>query len=276
LLRVIRPPYLAAIAATALLLMVSQIIPHGTRSVATTERTYTTRTGQRAVVILTDGSHVTLAPATTLRTSVSTATQAMTVTVDGEALFQVVHRPHVPFTVRTRNAITRVLGTQFLVRQYAADPVAQVVVTDGRVSLQSVRQPNAAGAVMTARMMGLVDDSGYVRVSPSVTSDEYTAWTTGQLVFRQVAARQIATDLGRAYGVDLRITDSALAGHVLTWSVSVTQITLADALDALTDALNAHLVRSGDTITLVPGRTTQAWPRHRDSSLSRQEHTYGR
>lgn len=245
-----------------------------TSHAAAQARIYATRAGQRAVVTLSDGSQVTLAPATTVRTSVSAETQAMMVRVDGEALFHVVHRSNAPFTVETRNAVTRVLGTQFVVRQYAADRLSQVVVTDGRVSLHSVQYPNAVGTVMAAHTLGTVDDSGRVTVAPNIAVDDYIAWTTGQLVFKKAPVRDIVADLGRAYGVEITLGDSTLAQHTLTWSIPVAHMTLAGALDALTGILDAHVVRLGNTLTIVPGQATRTRPHHRDSLIT-QEHTYG-
>jgi len=246
-----------------------------TLSAALTEQVYTTRGGQQVDVTLPDGSRATLAPATTLRVMTSAITQGTIVDIDGEAIFRVAHHVRAPFEVRTRSATTHVLGTEFSMRQYASDRVARVVVSEGRVSLRGLKDPTVVGAVMAANTMGLVDDSGHIDVTPHVVVKDYTAWTTGELVFLRTPTRQIVADLGRAYGVDIRVVDSTLAEHTVTWSVPVQRVTLAGALEALTDVIGAHVVRSGNTITVVPGRTSLARPRHRDS-LTMQEHTYGR
>jgi transmembrane sensor len=269
--------YVVAFAAVAMLALLGVTVLHVVprASALVTERTYATRAGQQADVTLADGSRVTLAPATTLHTTISAETHAVTVTVDGEALFHVQHRPQVPFTVRTRNAATRVLGTEFLVRQYVTDRTARVVVADGRISLRSVGRSGATEIVMAARTLGTVDDSGHVQVTPNIAADEYTAWTRGQLIFQKTPVRDAVVDLGRAYGVEIRVQDSTLARYTLTWSVPVQQLTLAGALDALAAVLSAHVVRSGDVITLVPGRATSVQPRYPDS-LSIREKGYGR
>jgi len=265
----------AAVAAIAMVIGVTLRRESQLANPATTvARTYRTRTGQHAAITLPGGSRAVLGPATTLQFSVA-PTQAITVTVDGEALFTVTHHAQRPFTVQTRTTVTRVLGTQFDVRQYAADAVARVVVAAGRVSLHSARRAPAGGAVMTARMVGTVDDSGRVRVAPSGSIEDYTAWTTGRLVFRQTPARDVVADLGRAYGVEISLPDSALAQRTLTWSLPVTEVTLAGALDVLTTVLRAHVVQSGNLITIVPGRVTSAQRRVGDS-LYRLEHAYGR
>jgi transmembrane sensor len=216
-------------------------------------RTYATTPGQQAIVTLPGGSRVSMGPATTLRVATNSANTDIAVTVTGVALFSVTPQRHTTFTVRTTNAVARVLGTTFLVRQYATDHMARIVVADGRVSVQNARGPKSMRAVVAARAAGFVDDSGQVNVTPNIAVEDYMAWTTGELVFRKTPVRDIAADLSRAYAANIRVADSALARHTLTWSVSLSRITLADALDALTTVLDAHVVQAGDVITIVPG-----------------------
>lgn len=233
-----------------------------TRAAQTDIRTYATAVAQQAIVTLANGSQAVLGPASTL-TVASNAATGTTVTVTGQALFTVAHRDRAPFLVRTNNAVTRVLGTTFLVRRYVTDRVTRVVVVDGRVSLRGTlhgtmhgprgAMASDADAVLATHMLGVVDDSGDVHVTSHVMTDDYTAWTNGKLVFHQTPVGDIVTELSRAYGVDLRITDSALKAQAFTWTVSVTQLTFADALTALTTALHAHVTRSGKVLTIVPG-----------------------
>jgi ferric-dicitrate binding protein FerR (iron transport regulator) len=241
-------------------------------------KTYATAAGQQAIVTLPNGAQAVLGPVTTVHVETAPADGGTMVTLQGEAVFTVAPHHRAPLTVRTQNAITRVLGTIFLVRQYATDPVARVVVTEGRVSLHgtNIRSKTNKGAsvVLAAGTLGVVDDSGNVRVTPNVPADDYLAWTTGTLVFNQTPVAEIVDELGRAYGADLRLADSTLRQRAFTWSVSVTKLTLADALDALTTALSAHVVQAGDVITIVPGPLSRK-SNHSDP-LSSSEKQYGR
>jgi transmembrane sensor len=164
--------------------------------------------------------------------------------------------------VQTGNAVARVLGTTFMVRQYATDQVARIVVADGRVSLQGVRGGAIVGksTVLASSTLGTVDDSGNVQVTPQIAVEDYTSWTTGRLVFRDTPACDVVAELGRAYGVDIRIADSALAAHVLSWKVALAQRSLADVLQPLVDILDAHSVRAGGGIIIVPGRAASVRP----------------
>jgi len=233
---------------------------------AAPERVYTTGAGQRATVTLADGSRAVLGPATTLRVSRQGARTLAA--VRGEVLFDVAHAADRSFVVRTGRATTRVLGTTFVVRQYDADRATQVAVVDGRVAVRSLRSGNAGTqAVLVANAAAVVNDSGQVLVTPNVRADDYTSWTTGVLVFHNAPARQVLADLGRAYGVDFQLADSATADHPLNWTVTVDHQPLGEVLDGLALLLDVHVVRSGRTLVLKPGRAAARKSVTRPSNL---------
>jgi len=151
-------------------------------------------------------------------------------------------------------------------------------VTDGRVAVQGIRNGRAQGSVsvLSARMLGVVDDSGYVRMTPRIDVDDYTAWTTGRLVFRDTPVRDVMTELGRAYDVEFRMSDSALARLPLTWTVRVSSATLPSALEELGDMLDVHFAKVGRVITVVSGRPSVRHTRSSSKSLFTPESHYGR
>jgi transmembrane sensor len=248
-------------------------------SSASPVRTYATAVGQQATVTLADGSRALLGPATTLSVRSDSPNAGLDLHVIGQAMFTVAHNQKRPFRVHVGNAVARVLGTTFLVRQYAADRLTSVVVTEGRVSLQGVRDHAGISdsKVLTANMLGTVNDSGQVLVLPNVAVEDYTGWTRGQLVFHKTLVRDAVIELGRAYGVEIRVSDSSLAAQTLNCTVLVAQQSLEDVLEPLSVALDAHAVLTGRVITLVPGRV--APPRSvnpRSPYTSKPEGAYGR
>jgi transmembrane sensor len=242
--------------------------------------TFTTVRGQYATVALGNGATALLGPATTLTVSASSRA-ATTLTVTGQAFFTVAPHPRTSFVVNSGNAVVRVLGTSFTVRRYPTDRTMSVVVTAGRVSLQSVRGSSvrsasgATRAVLSGRMLGVVDDSGQIRVTPNVAVDDYTGWTTGNLVFKKTSVGDIVTELSRAYGVTIRVADSTLATKTMTWTVPVASRSLSQVLEVLSATLHAHQVRSGDVITLVPGLSASQEKGLRPSAFT-MERQYGR
>jgi ferric-dicitrate binding protein FerR (iron transport regulator) len=238
-------------------------------------QTYTTLPGQHASVMLADGSRAQLGPATTLM--VTTDADDVGARVDGQVLFTVSHRERRLFRVHVGQAMAEVLGTQFLARRYSTDAVARVVVMDGRVSLSNagtsatVRRTH----ILTASMMGTVSDSGQIQITRYISAEEYARVGTGQLVFRNTPLRTAMLELGRAYGVEIRVADSALATQTLNAIIPLHVQSLTRVLAPIVDALDAHPVRVGTTITLVPGRSGTQRPADSSPPLL-SERQYGR
>jgi transmembrane sensor len=256
--------------------------PSGRSSVTPNQAThYVTAPGQRAHVMLPDGSRAILGPATklTLASRKSSTDQGMTFVVDGEVLFTVTPNMRAPFVVHTSNSVARVLGTTFVVRHYATDRQASIVVVDGRVALAA---RDASGRtlrerVLDARMRGVVHDSGTMDVTSAVSTAKYTTWADGRLVFESVPARDVIVELERAYDVDVQIADTTIAGRRLTWSVS-TKSSLTDVLAELGDMLDRRVVRKGRHVIIELGKSPSSQTRERRPTLRSlsPESQYGR
>src|SRR5581483_3924436 len=79
-------------------------------------REYTTKRAQLAQVRLSDGTTVTLAAESRLIVPADYGRAHRTVTLDGEAYFEVVHNDSTPFVVHAGSGVVRDLGTTFAVR----------------------------------------------------------------------------------------------------------------------------------------------------------------
>lgn len=232
---------------------------------------FQTAPGQRASVPLENGGRAILGPATRLR--IVGSSSELVATVQGQVLFTIAHTPSQAFVVHTTTSTTRVLGTTFFVRQYDSDRDARIAVVEGRVAFGGVSQ-RSDHAVLGARTGAVVSDSGQLTTTPNISTDDYTSWTTGVLVFHATAAQEVVADVGRTYGVDIKI-DSTLGSHPLTWKVDATNKSLSEALDELTILLDAHVVKTDHDITLVRGRMparNPLTPRH----MFKPEAQYGR
>jgi ferric-dicitrate binding protein FerR (iron transport regulator) len=144
-------------------------------------------------VYLSDGTHVILGVASTLRFP-GVFTHARDVYLDGEAFFDVVHDEAHPFAVHTARAVARDIGTKFSVRAYATRPRVEVAVAEGAVVLKpAATQPGqharTDSAFVTRAQLGIIDSAGSVRVAHDVDLQQYLAWTEGRLMFRDVPLR---------------------------------------------------------------------------------------
>jgi transmembrane sensor len=226
---------------------------------------YQTSAGERGVITLPDIGTITLAPATSMTVT------SEGVSLSGQAWFALRPRAGRPFTVRTTSAAVRVLGTSFLVRQYAHERASRVVVSEGKVSIS--RDSTAAPIVLTARMLGVTTDSG-IALMRNVPVADYADWTHGRLVFRQVPLHQVIAELERAYDAEIRVADTLLVGQRVTITAHVGRQTLTQVLDLLAPAVDAHCARAGRAYVIAPGRANMRAPRKAVPPLP--ETQYGR
>jgi len=231
---------------------------------------YTTAIAQRAVVTLSDGSRVTLAPQTTLFVSAGFGQTNRDITLNGEAYFEVQHSAQRPVVVWTGGVRTQVLGTTFDIRRYSGERDTRVVVTDGRVKIVA---PHATSSVIaSAGMVGTVSDStGTVAIMGDDTPS--SDWRSGQLVFHKTSVGDVLGTLEHWYGYRFRMTDSALANRHIT--AVLDNNSPANALNTLKLVLHVDMTFDGNVVTLRPQRPAAAAPvRHRainDAGSNSQE-----
>jgi len=215
------------------------------RSMPTTTRSYATGAGQRATVELVDGSRIVLAPRTTL--TITSGSAGRTVSLVGEAHFDIVSNTHMPFIVRTGHVTTRVLGTTFEVRRYADDHLGRVLVLSGKVATAGHGTP----VTLTAGMMGEFTDSSVV-ASGALDPATYTDWTRGQLVFRKVPVPVALATLTRWYGYQFRLGDSTLAADSVTAVFTIGET--GEMMQRLQHLLSVSMTFDDSVVTLRPGR----------------------
>jgi transmembrane sensor len=211
-------------------------------------RDYVAPRGAAMTIRLDDSTRVILAADSRLRVPGDYGTSARVVSLEGEAYFDVRHDRSKPFTVRTALGVAEDLGTQFVVREYAGDSSVRVAVVRGRVA---VRRPGVAGVqwVLTDRRAGELSAAADLVVRADVDLAPDTAWTDGRLVFADARVTTVAADLGRWYGVDVRVGDSVIGGRRFTGTFSRESVT--EVLDAIALTADARWTRSGNVVTLL-------------------------
>lgn len=213
-------------------------------------RRYETGRGQTANVQLTDGTRVTLAPASLLEVRSFERDGPRELELVGEAVFHVTHDETRPFLVHSGNAIAEDLGTIFAVRSYPGDERVNVLVVEGRVALRDADAPAHSGTILESGQGGQVDLAGQVVIVPAADPERRLAWSRGRVVFNQLPLREVAIELERRYDVDLEIPDSSVADRRITIDIPAGR--LSDVLDAVAVPLNLRVERNGDLIRLHP------------------------
>jgi len=209
---------------------------------------YATGPAQHSTVHLHDGTTLILAPGTSVRVSSST------IDITGEVSLSIAHHTATLWVVRTSNAVVGVLGTAFDVRHYPTDAETRVVVSEGKVSVRHRQRTSERGTALSPHMMARVTDSS-IAVTTGIMTRDYVGLETGALVFNRTPLRDIVAELARAYHVDIRIADTALANQTFRMAASVTEDSIDDVLGRLCVVADAHYTRQGHAYVVSPGRT---------------------
>jgi ferric-dicitrate binding protein FerR (iron transport regulator) len=140
---------------------------------------------------LPDHSHVTLRKGSSLRYPKAFAAAQRSVSLEGEAFFEVARNEHQPFVIDAQSASVKVLGTSFNV--ICSPSAASVTVATGRVQMS--KHSNAGDAIiLTPGKKGILKE-GHLSAD-SVTNTNYLYWKTGELNYVNTPLSDVVADLG--------------------------------------------------------------------------------
>jgi transmembrane sensor len=198
-----------------------------------------TARAERLSVRLPDSTLVMLAPETRLEVVPGFGKLERRIRLEGAAVFTVTHDAARPFAVETRRAVTRDLGTRFLVRSYPTDSVTDVVVAEGLVA---VRQARGTDSLVVRRgELGRVEPDGRLAVTRGVGLDRYFGWTEGRLVFDNTPLSEVAEQVGRWYGVEVQVSGADVGRRRVT--ASFRDESVDDVLRLVGALIGAEVVR---------------------------------
>lgn len=200
----------AIMAVTVLTMLFVQSLPQ--------EQYYATNIGQRQVVLLDDGSEVTLDADSKLKVSFSGRQRDIEL-LHGRARFNVAKDPNRPFVVSSHIGSVRAVGTLFDVnkRHEALD----VALLEGIVEVGLRRDPDKKLQMTAGQQTSLSVVTTTLMVSPFpvIAKD----WTKGMLIFEATPLSEAIMRINRYLKKPLRIDDPEVAqltvtGHFSTQS----------------------------------------------------------
>lgn len=200
-------------------------------------------------LFLADGTRVILGPGTTLAVHADYGGVTRELTVEGEAMFDVVHDETRPFRVYLGEGVVQDLGTAFSVRT-ASNGEARVVVTEGSVRLRREAEADETGVILYEGDRGLLSRTGAPVAERGTATDEDTAWTRGVLSLREATVSEIDSELRRWYGYHFSVSGSDLAERRLTASFEGESAGQVGEVIAL--AFGGRSEVRGDTIVIHP------------------------
>jgi transmembrane sensor len=221
---------------------------------------FATTNRERAELRLSDGTRIRLAPASRVQVDADYDEQQRVVHLDGEAYFEVKHDAAKPFVVYAGAAVTRDLGTDFAVRNYAEDAGVQVVVRTGAVAMSGVGRLGAGD-------VGRLRSDGSSSVTRGGDVESLLGWLDGRLIFRDAPLNSVIAELRRWHDADVKLADPALG--TLPFTGVLTDASFRSSIDLVAATLGLRARRTGARVVfervrgLTPNPSSPAAAVHR-------------
>ena len=163
--------------------------------------------GKHSNIILSDGTRVFLNSGSRLEFPSAFSGKTREVGLEGEAFFEVTPDKTKPFFVKTENFNMKVYGTTFNVQAYHSDDANNVVLVEGKVSMNSVWEPDSPEIFLEPNQKATIANGNSKFVISNVeNTDIYTAWKEGYLTFTNEEISDVLKRVSRYYNIEI-VTD---------------------------------------------------------------------
>jgi len=159
--------------------------------------------GKRFEVVLSDGTYIHLNSGSSIKFPVLfDQIGERVVTLTGEAYFKVAKDKNRPFSVKTNNITTKVLGTEFNVTAYSNDSFTKVVLAEGSVRIFSKDVDDAGILIEPGEKVTFSNTSKKIKKESTIVHN-HIAWIDGILLFKNENFKTISRKLERFYNIDI-------------------------------------------------------------------------
>ena len=165
-------------------------------------------TDSSKLVMLNDGTRVWLNSNSTIRYPPQFLNGERTVSLQGEAYFEVTHDTAHPFVIHTSDISIKVLGTTFNVQAYPGESHAEAVLVRGKIAIGD--SVGNGLVVIAPGQMARFEKNNHKLTVKNVNTDAYTSWRHGQITLTAASLKAIVRKLSELYEVRFSI-DSSLA-----------------------------------------------------------------
>jgi hypothetical protein len=161
--------------------------------------TVMTPRGGQYQIQLSDGSRVKLNAFSSITYPVWFTGNERSVTVTGEAYFEIAENAKMPFKVNAYEVQVEVKGTEFNINAYSDEPAIKTTLLKGAVQVTK----NSATHVLEPLQEGRFDKQGNFSLQKNVDANEVLAWRNGLFQFNKVDLKAVLRQVSRWYDVDI-------------------------------------------------------------------------
>ena len=162
--------------------------------------------GEKKEIKMDDGSVIFLNGNSSI-TYKNNFTEKRTVKLQGEAFFEVARDESHPFTVKSKDLKTRVLGTSFNVKSYK-DQLAMVSVNTGKVEVTPLQNPENK-VILTKNQQATFKENHKPKISKG-NSEDFNAWIRKMIILKDTSLENTAKIIENWYDVDIQFANDSL------------------------------------------------------------------
>lgn len=228
-----------------------------------------TRLGSKSKLVLPDGSVVWLNAGSKLTYDKNFGNGNRSVTLNGEAFFDVVKMPDLPFVIQTKAIQIKVLGTAFNVRSYEDEPTTQTSLIRGKVQITINKRPDEVFFLKPNQKLVVANEPAAANKTeekhidkkiplvsleqltyvPRDSSIVETSWKENKLVFQDESFYELAKKLEKWYDVKLSFSDPEI--ETIRLSGTFEKETITQALEALQITADFHFTINQNNIIIT-------------------------
>lgn len=160
----------------------------------------TTPKGGQYRIILSDGSHVWLNAASSIRFPTTFPRNERIVELKGEGYFEIEKNAAAPFKVKLEDgAEVEVLGTHFNIMAYKDEAENRTTLLEGSVRVSK----NGASELLKPGDQAVLTDKGEILLKKGVDVAAATAWKNGLFLFRSADIKTLMRQAARWYDIEI-------------------------------------------------------------------------
>lgn len=176
-----------------------------------------------------------------------TAFDQRTVSLEGEAFFDVTHDPNNRFEIESDEGLVQVLGTSFSVRNRIEDDEITVVVATGTVAL--IHPTSSSTERLEAGYKGTLDKQSGTLTSFPNNDPGVFSWQAKPLSFENTSVRDVVVQLRSHFGIVIAEPTPALASCTFTGGFDAPN--LEEIVDALSFSLDVEVALNAGVYALT-------------------------
>lgn len=208
---------------------------------ASEEITVSTHEGERATITLPDGTKVMLNSDSQLSYLPKNYNKKRReIKFKGNGYFQVAENKERPFLIDSEAFKVQVLGTVFNLSAYTNSPSVELSLEEGSVLFFSSLTKKSV--ILKPDQKAILNlKNGTFSVETEENIKQASAWTRGELIFRNIPLSEVIKDIELYYGVQITLEEEAFSSDLFTGIIPTSGINEALEILEISYGLEAHM-----------------------------------